>query len=423
MKFTVERLPGGAGLAVAEMPHVESVSVGLWLGVGGRHEPVSLGGVSHFIEHLLFKGTPRRSARQISEAVEGVGGYLNAFTAEEMTCYFAKASVGHFPVLCDVLMDMLARALFPAEEMEKERGVIIEEIRMYEDQPPQVAQERLNALLWPGQALGRPLAGTIANIEKMKRPDLLAYRKKFYHGGNLWITVAGKITPEQAGKEVRRWLKNFPQGRKAAGRKPTRRRQAGPRFEVVAKPIEQTHVAMGFPAVSRHDPRRFALRLLSVMLGENMSSRLFQSIREQHGLAYSIQSSCATFADTGSFVISAGVENAKFEKALGLTWKELRKISQQKPSLVELQRAKEYTIGQLWLGLESTTNQMMWLGEGLIGYDRVPQPAEVVRKLEMVTREEVLAVAQQLLRKERLHLVVVSPEVGSPQLEKILRHA
>src|SRR5476651_1319401 len=287
MIFTQERFRQGAQLAVAEMPQVESVSVGFWLGVGGRHEARRQNGIFHFLEHMMFKGTTKRSAREISEAVEGVGGYLNAFTAEEMTCYYARASAAHLPKVVDVLTDMLLRATFPAVEIERERGVIQEEIRMYDDQPSQVAQDAATALLWPNNPLGRPLAGTSENIQRMKRRDLLNYRRKFYHSGNLCITVAGKTDLAEVKELLRPLLRQFPTGPRALFT-PVPRRQTAPRFEVIRKPIEQTQFVIGMRGVSRHDPRRSAFRLMSVMLGENMSSRLFQNVREKHGLAYSI---------------------------------------------------------------------------------------------------------------------------------------
>src|ERR1700677_924830 len=216
MIFTQERLDNGTQLAVAEMPHVESVSLGFWLGVGGRHESLRQNGIFHFLEHMFFKGTTRRTAKQITEAVEGVGGYLNAFTAEEMTCYYARASATHLHSVVDVMSDMLLRAHFPAVEIERERGVIQEEIRMYEDQPAQLAQDVASALLWSGNALGRPLAGTSANIQRMTRRDLLTYRRKFYHTGNLCITAAGKTDLAEVKKLLGPLLRQFPNGNRAA---------------------------------------------------------------------------------------------------------------------------------------------------------------------------------------------------------------
>src|SRR5277367_3344457 len=237
MIFSQERLEHGAQLAVAHMPHVESVSVGFWLGVGGRQESTRQNGVFHFLEHMLFKGTTKRSAREISEAIEGVGGYLNAFTAEEMTCYYARASATHLSVVVDVLSDMLLRATFPAAEIKRERGVIQEEIRMYEDQPSQVAQDMASTLLWPNHPLGQPLLGTSETVDRIRRRDLLNVRRKFYHAGNLCIAVAGKTDLAEVKEMLRPLMRQFPTGPHAMT-KPVSRRQTEPRFRVVRKAIE-----------------------------------------------------------------------------------------------------------------------------------------------------------------------------------------
>jgi predicted Zn-dependent peptidase len=420
MIFTQERLKQGAQLAVAEMPHVESVSVGFWLGVGGRHETKRQNGIFHFLEHMMFKGTTKRTAREISEEVEGVGGYLNAFTAEEMTCYYARASASHLRSVVDVLTDMLLHATFPAAEIERERGVIQEEIRMYEDQPSQVAQDLATAMLWPHNALGRPLAGTNENIQHMRRRDLLNYRRKFYHSGNLCVTVAGKTDLAEVKELLRPLLRHFPAGSRAQFA-PVSRRQSEPRFHVIRKPIEQTQFVVGLRGVSRHDPRRSAFRLMSVILGENMSSRLFQTVREKHGLAYSISTGANYYEETGSFFINAGVENSKTIQALKLTLQTIKKLSLRAPSAKELRRAKEYTYGQLHLSLESPDSQMMWLGENLIGHHRVLNPDKLIQQIEAVSAEEVRAAAALLVHSERLNVAVVSPTVERAEIEAAAR--
>jgi predicted Zn-dependent peptidase len=416
MIFTQERLDQGAQLAVAQMPHVESVSVGFWLGVGGRHESKRHNGIFHFLEHMLFKGTTHRTAREISEAIEGVGGYLNAFTAEEMTCYYARASASHLPEVVDVLTDMLLRATFPATEIERERGVIQEEIRMYEDQPSQVAQEAATALLWPNNPLGRSLAGTSENIQRMKRRDLLNYRRKFYHSGNLCITAAGKTDLAEVKYLLKPLLRQFPTGSRAQFT-PVPRRQSAPRLQLIRKPIEQTQFVIGMRGVSRHDPRRSAFRLMSVILGENMSSRLFQNVREKHGLAYSISSGANYYDETGSFFINAGVENSKTSHAIHLTLQTIQKLARRAPSLREVRRAKEYACGQIYLNLESTDNQMMWLGEGLLGHNRVLNPEKLIQQIETVTPEEIRAAAALLVHDERLNIAVVSPTAELAEIE------
>jgi predicted Zn-dependent peptidase len=416
MIFTQERLNQGAQLAVAQMPHVESVSVGFWLGVGGRHESKRQNGIFHFLEHMLFKGTTKRTAREISEAIEGVGGYLNAFTAEEMTCYYARASASHLPEVIDVLTDMLLRATFPAAEIERERGVIQEEIRMYEDQPSQVAQDAATAMLWPNNPLGRSLAGTSENIQRIRRRDLINYRRKFYHSGNLCITAAGKTDLAEVKDLLRPLLRQLPTGSRAQFT-PVPRRQNAPRFQVIRKPIEQTQFVIGMRGVSRHDPRRSAFRLMSVILGENMSSRLFQNVREKHGLAYSISTGANYYDETGSFFINAGVENSKTAHAIQLTLQTIRKLARRAPSLREVRRAKEYACGQIHLNLESTDNQMMWLGEGLLGHNRVLNPDKLIQQIEAVTPEEIRAAAALLIHDKRLNIAVVSPTAELAEIE------
>ena len=327
MIFSQERQPQGAMIAVAPMPHVESVSVGFWLGVGGRHESKRQNGIFHFLEHMMFKGTTRRSARQISEEVEGVGGYLNAFTAEEMTCYYARASATHLHSVVDVLTDMLLHATFPAAEIERERGVIQEEIRMYEDQPGQVAQEAATALLFPTNPLGRPLAGTSEGVGRMRRRDLLNYRRKFYHSGNLFVTVAGKTDLPEVRDLLKPLLKRFPAGNRSPyspGIRPADRALASISSASRSSRRSSSSRCAGCPL---HDPRRSAFRLMSVILGENMSSRLFQVVREEHGLAYSISTGANYYQETGSFFINAGVENSKVEQAIRLTLQTVRKLA------------------------------------------------------------------------------------------------
>jgi predicted Zn-dependent peptidase len=420
MIFSQERLVNGAQLAVAHMPHVESVSVGFWFGVGGRQESRRLNGIFHFLEHMLFKGTSKRNAREISEAIEGVGGYLNAFTAEEMTCYYARASAANLPLIIDVLSDMVLRATFPAAEIERERGVIQEEIRMYDDQPSQVAQDLAGTLLWPKHPLGYPLLGTAATVGRIRRRDLLAVRRKFYHAGNFCVTVAGKTDLPEVKEMLRPLLRQMPTGPRAVV-KPVARRQTTPRFQVTRKAIEQTQFVVGLRGISRHDPRRSAFRLMSVMLGENMSSRLFQNVREKHGLAYSISSGANYYQETGSFFINAGVENSKTPQAIRLTLQTVAQLARRAPGARELRRAKEYTSGQIFLSLESTDNQMMWMGENLLAHDRVIDPDKLIRQIEAVTAEEVRAAAALLVHDERLNVAVVSPTAELAEVEAAAR--
>lgn len=420
--YRVTQLPNGLRVATSEMPTMESVCLGVWVGVGGRYETDRHSGVSHFIEHLLFKGTRRRTAKQISQTVEGIGGYLNAFTGEEHTCYYAKASHRHFDTLLDVLADMYQHPRFAAADIAKERGVIKEELLMYRDQPDHYVQELLTETLWPDQPLGRPLVGTVKSLDATDRAALLAFKEDKYVPASTIVAVAGRCQHDDIVVRTGKAFGGNGRGR-VASFTPARGHQRAPRLRVLSKNVEQTHLALAVRGFSRHDERRFAAKLLSVILGENMSSRLFQVIREQHGLAYSIQSSGSYFDDTGAFIVSAGLDTKRLPRALQLILRELRKLSRQPPPAAELRRAKDYAIGQMRLGLESTSNQMMWLGEHLLAYGFIRTPDQIEQRIEAVTADDVQAVAGDLFRDQRLNAAIITPREDEAKWREVLRFA
>lgn len=415
----VHSLANGVTLVFAPMPHMASVSVGFWVAVGGRHESAGLNGVSHFIEHMLFKGTRRRSARQISEAVEGVGGYVNAFTGEEHTCYYARAPQKQFELLVDVLADMLRNPLFATEEIDKERGVIKEEIAMYLDQPHHYVQEVLNAALWPEHALGRSLTGTPEGLDRLRRDELKGFHRMHYTGANLTISVAGNLSERRLLAALRpvaeRLAPGVRHGCEAAPPLPKR-----PGVSLITRETEQTQAALGIRTCARHDPRRYALRLLNAVLGENMSSRLFVSLREERGLAYSVGSSISFFEDAGDLVVSVGLETGNLAEALKLIMVELRRLTEKPPGRAEFQRAVDYSLGQIDLGLESTESRMNWLGEQFLGHGRLVAPAAVKRRMAQVRPDDVRRVAREFLRAERLSLALVSPLKRAGHLKPLL---
>ena len=417
--FKITQLPSGVRVATAEMPYMDSISLGVWVGVGGRYESARLSGASHFIEHLLFKGTQRRSAKQISQTVEGVGGYLNAFTGEETTCYYAKASHKHFDTLLDVLSDMYLHSRFAVADIDKERGVIKEELLMYRDQPDHYVHELLTETLWPGHPLGRSLTGTAKSLDGMDRGGLLAFKQKKYVAANTVVAVAGHCVHDDIAHRVEKALA-LPKNGHSPAFEPVRDVQKGARLRFFTKDCEQSHLAIGIRGYSRHDSRRYALKSLSVILGENMSSRLFQSIREKHGLAYSIQSSTSYLSDTGALLISAGLDTKRLQPAVALILKELRKISKQPPSATELQRAKDYAIGQMRLGLESTANRMMWLGEHLLAYGSIQSPAEVEKHIAGVKATDIQKAAADVFRDNRLNVAVITPSKDEKAIADLL---
>jgi predicted Zn-dependent peptidase len=417
--FQVARLTNGLTVATAEMPHMASVSLGLWVGVGGRYEPAELNGVSHFIEHMLFKGTERRSAKRISQEVEGIGGYLNAFTGEESTCFYSKARHDRFEELLEVLMDMFLHSTFDRAEIEKERSVIKEELAMYLDQPHHHVHELLNETMWPDHPLGRLLTGTERTIENMSRGQMLRYQQQNYVAASSLFAAAGNLRHERVVKAVKRFAAQFSIG-KRPGFLPADLEQTAPRVRLFSRATAQTQIALGARTCSRHDERRFALRLLNTLLGENMSSRLFQVLREDHGLAYSIHSSLSFFDDVGTLTVSAGLDTANLTRALKLILREMRRLTEKPPSAAEFRQARDYLVGQLDLGLEGTESQMMWLGDHWLGYGKVVSPAEIKRRMGEVRPGQVQAVATEFFKPERLSLALVSPIKRDSGLAKLL---
>ena len=421
LNFRESTLPNGIRLATAEMPHVESVAMGVWVGVGGRYEEKKLSGISHFIEHLLFKGTENRSAKDISQAIEGRGGYFNAFTQEESTCYYARIASRHMWNVFDILCDMYLHPKFAEDDINKERGVIIEEILMYQDLPQHKVQEMLGQLVWEGHALGRPLIGTAENIRRVSRAEILGFKNGKYIADNTLVVLAGKVDHDECLERVTATLGHVRSRRKPVFSRVTKQTPQN-QVAVQAKDIEQTHMAMGFRLFGRHDKRRYILKALSIILGENMSSRLFQVVREKHGLAYSVHSSVELFDETGVLAIQAGLDRTRIGKAVSLIFRELAKLKDKKVGPQELRRAKDYTIGQIRIGLESTINQMMWVGENIMGYGEFMQPDEVLKRIERVTEKDIRELAAEILNRRNVSVAMITPGGGEPQ-ESIIHEA
>lgn len=416
--YRTTRLSNGARVATATMPHLRGVCVGVWASVGGRHEKTGECGMAHFLEHLMFKGTSRHSARELTLAVEGVGGYLNAYTTEDHTCYYAKAAAPHFGRLTEVLLEMYGDSQFPLNEVEREREVIREEILSYRDVPAQWAEELLSEALWPDHPLGRPLTGTVESIGKFRRNDLLKFRDRHYVGKNTIVTVAGPVSHEEVLGRVAETLGGLPAGRVSEVKLASKRMRLGMQVEKVES--EQGHLAVGFHAMGRRDPKRYALRLLSVILGENMSSRLFQSLRERHGFCYSVQSSTVLLKETGALSIFADLDTEKLPKALQSIRSELRRLSEKAVSKAELRRAKDFTIGQTRIALDSATQQISWMGESLMAQGRVVTPSEVEIGIESVKVEDIRRVASVCFQSNRMGVALVGPHFDEVDLRRLL---
>lgn len=416
---SLTRLENGLTVVSAEIPHAASVSLGVWVAVGSRHESAAQNGAAHFIEHMLFKGTRNRDARQIVGDVEGLGGYLNAYTSEDHTCYYARARADKWRTLLDVLWDMFEGATFPAGELRREREVIKEERAMYLDDPHYFGQEILGLAMWPDHPLGRPIEGTEQTLDSLQRRGLMKFKQANYHANNTFIVAAGNLSHARLVRALRNRTRSFGPGEMPeflAAPAP----EAKPRIAVRRKDIDQTQMALAIRTCGRDDRRRSAVRLLNTLLAENMSSRLYQVLRERHGLAYSVNSTPSTFADTGDITITAGVDSDRFHRVLELLQRELRKLLSRAPSQAELRQARDYVLGQFDIHLESNENYMTWLGESVVGTGQLVEPAAVKRRLSRVTAAEVHAAAKDFLRPGNFTLAVVTPRKGEKHLDRFL---
>ncbi len=419
MAYEVTNLKNGIRVVSAPMKERKSVSVGIWTHVGGRHEEPRLSGVSHFLEHIVFKGTKTRTANQIKESIEGVGGSMNAFTSEEFTCFLAKIARKHFDSVFDVLSDMVLAASITETDLEKERTVIMEEVKMTQDQPSQLADELLAEIVWPDHALGRPLAGTLQTVAGLSRADIAGYRDRYYQPNLITVAAAGDIDHAAL---VRATERNF-NGPATAAAPPLeifRARQDRPRIKIFKKDTEQMHLSLALHSFSKDHPDEYVLDVLIAILGGNMSSRLFNEVREERGLAYDVGSFVRRYHETGAFAVAAGVDTKKAPEALSVILKELEKIARTPAPAEEIRRAKDFYLGQLDLSLENSMNQMLWAGENLVTLGKCRTAEEVSRRVEAVTADDLQRVADTLFKTNSLNLSMVGPLESEREFADVL---
>ncbi len=416
-------LSNGLRLLTQEMPNTRSVSICLFVGTGSRYETDQLSGISHFIEHLLFRGTEKRpTSREISESIEGIGGILNGGTDRETTVYWAKAARDHFVSTLDTLCDMLLNSKFDPSDIEKERQVIVEEIHMSEDQPDQKACQLIDTVLWPNHPLGRDIAGTEDTVRAASRDDLLGYMGEHYRPGNTVVAIAGGLTHVDIVKAV---TEKLGQWQPRPVKPPTYAPFAGAngkRLVVESRDIEQDHFLLSLPALSINDPRRYTESLLNVILGEGMSSRLFAEIRDKLGLAYAIHSYAEFLMDTGALTVAASVDPDNLTRAIEAVMKELE-LLKTTLSAHELSKAKELSKGRLALRLEDSRHVASWLGGQEILTNEVLTPEEVIRRIEAVTLDDLKDLADDLILTEKLRLSVVGPIADEKVFRDLLRAA
>ena len=406
LNYEITTLENGIRVITETVNHVQFMSMGFWVGVGSRYESEKQWGITHFIEHMLFKGTEKRTADQISGAVDAVGGQLNAFTSKENTCYYIKTLTEDFPLAVDVLSDMFLNSRFDNEEIAKEREVIIEEIKMYEDTPDDQVHDLMSANLWPDHPLGRAILGTEESIAVFDHDMLKDYMKQYYTGSNIVVSVVGNISHNQVVEAIREVLGGIPKGEVNQYRIADR---AKPGVNCYYKEIAQSQICVAMPGVAKEDDRLFPLSILNTYLGGGMSSRLVKKIREEEGLAYSVYSYNGSYIDTGAFVISVGTRPENCQRVIDIILEELDDVRQNGITKDELDKSFSQLKGSLYMGLETVNSRMNKLGRSMLIYDRVITPEENVDELSKVTLEDVKSLAGDMFRRENLQITVLGP--------------
>lgn len=394
-------LPGGLRVVTETMPGVRSATVGAWIGVGSRDETARLSGASHFLEHVLFKGTPSRSAMDISIALDTVGGEFNAFTAKEYTCFHARVLDQDLPLAIDVLGDMITSSLVTAEDVEAEREVILDEIAMHDDDPDDVVHNLYAEKAWSGTPLGRPIAGTVESIESLTRAQVLRYYRTRYRPENIVVAAAGNVDHATVVRQVKKafgraGFLDATDGRPLPPRRAERTRRTTAGEISLERPFEQVNLVLGVNGLVRTDDRRYALGVLNAVLGGGTSSRLFQEVREQRGLAYSVYSFASHYTDTGMFGVGVGCLPGRVPEVLDVVRSEMQNLADNGISDEELERGKGQLRGGLVLSMEDSGTRMSRIAKAELLYDELPGIDEVIGRINAVSTEDVQLLAKEL---------------------------
>jgi predicted Zn-dependent peptidase len=410
-------LPNGIRLVTEWIPHVRSVAVGVWVDTGSRFEPSDRSGISHFIEHLVFKGTESRSAEDIARAVDSVGGQMDAFTTKEHTCFYVTVLDEHLPLAADLLSDILLHPRFDADDIEREKTVVLQEFAMVEDTPDDVIHDLFAERVWPQHPLGRPILGDRKVVQALDRGTLLDYFRTEYCPERITIAAAGHVRHEQLVDLLGKRFLDF--------RQPRMPRTADPpvlvkSLDVVERALEQVHFVLGGVGLEQDAPERYALFLLNTIFGGSMSSRLFQVVREREGLVYSIHSGNVAFRDSGLFYVYAGAEPAQFRRVVDLTLREFRSLRAEGVTVDELRRAKDHLKGSLMLSLESTGSRMTRIAKQELYFQRPFTFDEILGDIERVTMQDVKALGERLLDGP-LSLVALGPKSGDVRVPEGIR--
>ncbi len=416
----ISTLDNGLRVICEPMASTRSLAVAMYVGAGSQYERDELAGVSHLVEHCLFKGSQLfPSAAQIATAVEGVGGYINAATDRELTVYYAKVPGPDWQTALDVIVDMVSRPQFQRDELEKERLVILEELAQIEDSPYQLVSELMSEVMWRGTPLGRDIAGTPESVQQIPFDDTVEYWRDQYSPANALLSVAGNVDPDAVLARVSELTAAWSSS-ETLERRPAPIARDGQRVAVRKKETEQTQIVIGLPAISSNDPDRYALGLLTALLGDGMSSRLFLKVREELGLVYDIQAGLSLLRDNGALQVGMGVDPENAETALSATLGELARM-RDGVSEEELTRARRLAAGRMLIDMEDTRSVSAWNGGQMILHDRLNSVELTTERYQAVTTEDIERLAHQFLREDELRLAAVGPDLNAERLQELLR--
>lgn len=420
MKYQKLTLKSGLRVILAPMQETETATVIVMTGVGSRYETEKESGLAHFLEHMMFKGTERRpNTFDIVRELDAIGAEYNAYTAKDHTAYYAKVEAHHWETALDVVSDIFLHSKLPQDEIDRERGTILQEINMYEDAPSRQIGTRFENLLYGTQPLGRDILGPKENIKSFKRADFIKYLNRGYTAENVVVGVAGKIDSKKVKKEIERHFAGIRTGKRPTFKK-VKEIQTKPEIAVYTKKTDQTHFLFGVRAYDMQHKDRYALAILSNILGGNMSSRLFIEVRERRGLAYHVSTSVDTYHDAGYLATQCGVEHENFEKTLAVILDEYKKIATEKVSAEELSRAKENIKGHFALGLEGSDDIVGYLVTQETLRHEIILPKERMKAIDKVTVDDVLRVAKDIFQNKKLNLAVIGPKASKARLSRIL---
>jgi predicted Zn-dependent peptidase len=416
--MSLTRLPNGVRVLSQRVPDLTSVTVGIWVENGSRYERPQQAGISHFLEHLFFKGTEQRTAAQIAEEIDAVGGVLNAFTGKEHTCYFAKVLPEHLGLALDLLADIFTASRFPEDEIERERAVIIQEISQVEDTPDDYVHDLFNLAFWPGHPLSRPIAGTAATVSGLSRADLLAFFAERYRPNRVLVAAAGHLEHDRLVEVVAR---RFGGLTGAAGAIDGGAPVASAGVSVHEKPLEQVHLCLGTQGIAWNDPQRYPAHLLNLALGGGMSSRLFQEIRERRGRAYTVYSFLTSYCDAGYLGVYVGTSGEWMREVIEVVCAEVERLTESGLSERELGRTKNQMKGNMLLGLETSDSRMSRVARNELYFGRDVPIDEVAAEIDAVTGDDIVNVARRLFRPRRLALTVLGDVKATSLGDEVLR--